>query len=224
MGDDSDFFAAPPQSNDDEGDGGAAPILLGDDGAPPVADAYDAFSAPPLVLVPEPGEDGADDPTYLGEVNETPNDDAPIIMGMEDPNNAGKTDDEGGADAAPAEPTGPSPMSKWNDEWQETLKARKEVENSRRAELVEAARVALEEFTAAREVKRQSKMTTNRQEEQAKLEAIEADLENDNSWQRVCKMIEFSHDSTKAAADIKRMRDILIGLKNDPAKAETLSN
>ena len=51
------------------------------------------------------------------------------------------------------------------------------------------------------------------------LEAIEADLENDNSWQRVCKMIELSHDSAGNTEDTKRMRDVLILLKNEPARA-----
>ena len=66
-------------------------------------------------------------------------------------------------------------------------------------------------------------MTKNREEEQAKLEAIEADLENDNSWQRVCKMIELSHDSTAKSEDVKRMRDVLILLKNEPTRAEALT-
>jgi hypothetical protein len=64
-------------------------------------------------------------------------------------------------------------------------------------------------------------MAANRSEEQEKLEAIEADLENDNSWQRVCKMIELSHDNK---TDVKRMRDIMIGLKNEPARATALSS
>jgi Clathrin light chain len=38
----------------------------------------------------------------------------------------------------------------------------------------------------------------------------------------VCKMVELSHDSTKQAQDVKRMRDILILLKNTPAKATAL--
>lgn len=117
-----------------------------------------------------------------------------------------------------------SPMQKWNDQWQETLKVRKDEENARKAQLVEQARVDLEQFQRDRAAKRETKMAKNRQDEQAKLEAIEADLENDNSWQKVCKMVELSHDSKDKAMDVKRMRDIMITLKNEPAKAETLSN
>jgi len=39
----------------------------------------------------------------------------------------------------------------------------------------------------------------------------------------VCKLIELSHDSTAKAQDVKRMRDVMILLKNEPAKAESLS-
>ena len=85
--------------------------------------------------------------------------------------------------------------------------------------MVEAARVTMETFSKDRETKRETKMAKNREDEQAKLEAIEADLENDNSWQRVCKMVELSHDSTEDAEDVKRMRDCLILLKNEPSRA-----
>lgn len=122
----------------------------------------------------------------------------------------------------PPEPTGPSPMQIWNEQWQEVLKERKDDENSKKAEYIEAARVSMEEFHAMREQKRDAKMAKNRQDEQEKLEAIEADLENDNSWQRVCKMVELQHDSLDSAADVHRMRDVFIHLKNDPVKAVEL--
>uniref|UniRef100_A0A7S3LET1 Clathrin light chain n=1 Tax=Amphora coffeiformis TaxID=265554 RepID=A0A7S3LET1_9STRA len=194
MSEDADFFSVPPSSSDAVGD---EPIILGD--APPPD-----FAAAPA----------ADESPFMGDVTDAPPppSDAPIVLGGDDEM------------PPPPESSGPTPMQKWNEEWQETLKVRKEEENARKAELVEAARVALEAFQAEREVKRQSKMTKNREDEQAKLEAIEADLENDNSWQRVCKMIELSHDSTAKSADVKRMRDVLILLKNEPTRAEALTN
>jgi hypothetical protein len=158
------------------------------------------------------------EPAYLGEVNEAPSmDDQPILLmgpsGSDDemPMEMENTSDE------------PSPMQKWSAEYQETLKDRKDAENACKAELLEAARVELELFASQREQKRESNMSTNREDEQAKLEAIEADLENDNSWQRVCKMVELSHDSTAKAEDVKRMRDVMIMLKNDQTRAQTLS-
>jgi len=122
------------------------------------------------------------------------------------------------------EPTGPTPMSIWNDEWQVTLKDRKDAENAAKAEALEKAKAEMETFQAAREAKREARMKTNRSDEQEKLEAMEADLENDNSWQKVCKLIELSHESGDDAADVKRMRDVMILLKNDEKAAAALSN
>ena len=225
MADDDNFFAVAP--SDGAPPAGDAPIVLGD--APPSSEG-DFFGAPPAT-------EG-----HIGDVNETDNafaeapaddnvfalppaegGDEPIVLGGE------PAPDDAAADAlteeaTPPVDTGPSPMQKWNDEWQETLKNRKEEENTKKAEMLEAARVALENFQKEREMKRENKMAKNREDEQAKLEAIEADLENDNSWQRVCKMVELSHDSTDASEDVKRMRDALIYLKNDAARAEVLGS
>lgn len=121
----------------------------------------------------------------------------------------------------PAAPMDPSAMQKWNEEWQVTLNQRKEEEETVKLELEAAAKAFLEEFQADKEAKRESKMAKNREDEQAKLEAIEADLENDNSWQRVCKMVELSHDGG-AGEDVKKMRDALILLKNDAARASAV--
>jgi len=122
---------------------------------------------------------------------------------------------------AEAEPTGPSPMQKWNEEWTQTLQARKDEENSTKAAMIEKAREDLEAFQKKREMAREKRMSKNREDEQAKLEAIEADLDIGNSWQRVCKMVELSQDSAGNSEDTKRMRDILILLNNDASKAQS---
>ena len=178
---------------------------------PPSGDAPPAAGEEPIILGEAPPADFATPPAeepFLGDVTEPPA--ADDVIGLPPP----VVTDNG-------EPT---PMQKWNEEWQETLKARKEEETARKAELVEAAKLDLETFQQERAVKREAKLAKNREDEQAKLEAIEADLENDNSWQRVCKMIELSHDSTAKSADVKRMRDVLILLKNEPTRAEALTN
>lgn len=184
--------------------------------AMPAGEEYDAApegDAP--ILLGGPPEEAA----YVGDVvHESSEDNNNNNMAVMMPEAASDDEEE---EAAP-ESTGPSPMQKWNDEWQETLKTRKDQENARKAELVEAAQLAMENFHAEREQKRETKMAANRSDEQEKLEAIEADLENDNSWQRVCKMVELSHDNKSDAEDVKRMRDIMIGLKNEPARAEAL--
>jgi len=231
MADEDNFFAVAPEDG--------APPAEGGDSAP--AAESDFFGAPPAVGGADSGN------AFIGDVNEAtgdenafagvPMDDAfaappaeddggAILLGGPPPETEGVDDAgvEAEAPAPPAEPTGPSPMSIWNDEWQETLKQRKQEEDDKKAEQLEDARVAIENFQKERESKREAKMAKNREEEQAKLEAIEADLENDNSWQRVCKMVELSHDSTDAAEDVKRMRDTLIYLKNDKARAEVLGS
>ena len=202
---------APPAETAAEGDftlvGEPAPApeadvpVVGDVSEVPPADmgfaaapADDAFAAPPaeetpIILAAPPAEEA-----------EIPVESEPVDM-------------------PPAAPMEPSIMQKWNEEWQVTLSARKDEENAMKAEMVEAARVYLEKFQADKETKREAKMAKNREDEQAKLEAIEADLENDNSWQKVCKMVELSQDSATQGEDVKRMRDVLILLKNEPARA-----
>ncbi|CAB9499689.1 Clathrin light chain [Seminavis robusta] len=247
MDDDNNFFAVAPPA-DGAPEAGDAPIVLGE-APPPVDGGGDFFGAPPADEAPAPGSFIGDvnetdnafaaapvddafaappaDDAFGGDAfgggdafAAPPTEDAPIILGGPPPETTGEPEEE----AEPAEPTGPSPMQKWNDEWQETLKTRKDEETAKKAELLEAARLALENFQKEREIKREAKMSKNREDEQQKLEAIEADLENDNSWQRVCKMVELSHDSTEKAEDVKRMRDALIYLKNDTARAEVLGS
>merc|ERR1712157_431545 len=116
-----------------------------------------------------------------------------------------------------------SPMAKWNQEWQVILRERKDAENAKKAEQVETARAELETFQNERYARRENRMAKNRTEEQNKLEAMEADLENDNSWQRVVKLVDLQQDSIDGGRDIGRMRDVMIMLKNDPQRAAVLA-
>jgi Clathrin light chain len=212
MSEDDMFFAGAAPEGD-------APIVLGPPSDDPfgAADNYGDYAAAP----PDYGDFGAaegESPTYLGDVNEAPpaDDRQPIVLGT-----SGSIEE---TTLAVPESNEPTPMQIWNNEWQETLKVRKDEENARKAELIEEARIALEAFQVEREQKREAAMAKNREDEQVKLEAIEADLENDNSWQRVCKMVELQHESTEKSQDVKRMRDIMILLKNEPTKAQALTN
>jgi len=116
-----------------------------------------------------------------------------------------------------------SPMAKWNAEWHVTLKERKDEETAAKAEVAEAANKDMEDFHAQRQIKKDTKMAKNRADEQQKLEAMEADLENDNSWQRVNKMVDFQQDSVEEGLDVTRMRDVMLSLKNDTALADARS-
>lgn len=181
----------------------AAPPMVGDVNEVPAEMGFaaapegdmDAFAAPPAT------------------------EETPIILGAPPAEAEIAVETEEEIPVEPAAPMEPSIMQKWNEEWQVTLSNRKDEENAMKAEMVEASRVFLEKFQADKEAKREAKMAKNREDEQVKLEAIEADLENDNSWQKVCKMVELSHDGAHEGEDVKRMRDVLILLKNEPARA-----
>ena len=228
MSDEDNFFAMPPADAPPlEGDFtmiGEAPPMESD--VPMVGDVDEADMFGEMGFAASaPSDDdlgfagGAPvDNTYASMDDDAfgapPSDDAPIILGappMEEPE-------------APEEPIAPvslepSAMQKWNEEWQVTLAERKEEENTKKAEMVEASRAFVEKFQADREARREAKMAKNREDEQAKLEDIEADLENDNSWQKVCKFVELAQDGAHEGEDVKRMRDILILLKNEPTRA-----
>lgn len=184
------------------------PILLGapqEDITPSGEYIGEIDAAPPAVMVPEA-------PLVLEPVEQ------PIILapGVEEV-------EEEEEDVLGEGNMEPSPMTIWNNEWQVLLKERKDEENAAKASTVEAADAELATFQAGRETKRDTKMARNRSDEQYKLEAIEADLENDNSWQRVVKMVELNQDAAESAQDCGRMRDVLIFLKNDVDRAAILA-
>jgi len=186
-------FAAAPT-----GDGLNQDDMMGFAGAP-VADNNDG-GVPPAIILGAPAPD--DDVVGFG-------DDA---VGVVD-------DASEDAEEPIVEKITPSAMKKYNAEFQDTLVQRKEEEEQAKMAMTEAARVYMEEFQANREAKRDSKMALNREDEQAKLESIEADLENDNSWQRVTNTVELTQDSAEDMMDTQRMRDIFILLKNEPGLA-----
>jgi hypothetical protein len=217
MTDEDNIFAMPP--SEDAPPPPEEPVYenMPDYDEMPPEDA--GFAAPP-----DQSEYMLSEDDYIGQVDETmilPGDD-PIVLAPPDDN----LDEMAMSIISPMkeeeEPTGPSPMQIWNEQWQETLLTRKDEENAKKAEFVESARLALEEFQNLADQKREAKMAKNRQDEQEKLEAIEAELETDNPWQRVCKMVDLSHDAADGSADVGRMRDVLITLKNDTAKAVEL--
>ena len=224
---DDQFFAAPPAEEAPTAGEDAGFALVGETGeaAPPAAFVGDVQEDMGFAGAAAPAEgDAFAAPPAEDAFAAAPAEDAPIVLGPPDvapadaPEAIAQAEDEAGLAAAVVSQT-PSAMTKWNEEWQVTLSARKDEENARKAELVEAARVAMEEFQKERELKRESKMAKNREDEQAKLEAIEADLENDNSWQRVCKMVDLTHDGAEDGEDTKRMRDVFIMLKNEQGLA-----
>lgn len=216
------FFAMPPGDAPVPPAEGTEPVategdftLIGEappaEGAPPMVGDVNELPAADMGFAGEPAA-----PAEMDAFAAPPAEETPIILGAPPAEAEIAVESEVPVTPAPIEP---SIMQKWNEEWQVTLAARKDEENAMKAEMVEAAKVYIEKFQADKEAKREAKMAKNREDEQAKLEAIEADLENDNSWQKVCKMVELSHDGAHEGEDVKRMRDVLILLKNEPARA-----
>ena len=53
---------------------------------------------------------------------------------------------------------------------------------------------------------------------QVKLEKLEADLESENPWERVINLVDMQAEAGKA--DMSRIKQIFIQLKNEPIKAD----
>jgi hypothetical protein len=262
MADEADFFTPPPMTGDDNNNDGGAffaapppPEYNGD--VPHVGDVYygsmpedgggggDAFfaSSPPEVVSGGIGYDsyngdiGNEGGGMVEDVNDDDDDDDAVLLNG---SSSGGKNNNNPMDKLALSSTMSTPMSKWNDEYQAILNQRKEEENSAKAGYVAKAAEDVKAFLLEREKRREARMAKNRSDEQDKLEAIEADLENDNSWQKVVKMIDLTtaagtvESSTgkkdkddKATPiipeDVSRMKDILVLMKNDPAKASAMS-
>lgn len=253
MDDDNDFFGsppamnAPPPPNDDDDDGVPAPSNDDFGGYENIGDVDFAMAANGSGDNDLEDDDDDDEDDEHGQmpselIDETPADAEDLMMGSgeasgaggpivlggpsgggealtngKDRNNAFTNNDSGAI--VPQE----SPVAKFNQEFQETLMKRKDHENTVRAAAVENAREELEVFQQQREAKREARMSKNRADEQQKLEDLEADLENDNSWQRVVKMVELQQDTVEGTQDKTRMIDILILMKNDAERAVALA-
>jgi hypothetical protein len=214
MADDAAFFAP----MDDTGD---EPIVLGAPPAEPPAGDYigEIDAAPPAQYMMHEEESMP--------FESTPFESMPAVMtappaeylapGVEE------VEEEEEVVVAPEISNEPSPMTVWNNEWQVTLKQRRDEENAQKGAAVEQAEADLANVAAQREAKREARISKNRADEQDKLEAIEADLENDNSWQRVVKMVELNQDALEDSKDCSRMKDVLILLKNDADRAAILA-
>ena len=208
MADDAAFFAPMDDTPTDE------PILLSAPPAEPPAGDYigEIDAAPAAYMMTEEAMPMESMPAvYAAPPAEY------LAPGVEE------VEDEEDVFVAPIENSEPAPMTLWNNEWQVTLKQRRDEENSQKGAAMEKAEADLSNLSAQREAKRESRISKNRADEQDKLEAIEADLENDNSWQRVVKMVELNQDALEASKDCTRMKDVLILLKNDPDRAAILA-
>jgi len=82
----------------------------------------------------------------------------------------------------------------------------------------EKAAAELKEYMERREEHKISTAARNRQEESDFLIQIAEEKDNDNPWSRVVNMIETQANADENRTDPKRLRSVLIQLKNKPLK------
>merc|ERR1719174_2890861 len=88
----------------------------------------------------------------------------------------------------------------------------------------EKAAAELKEYNERREEHKSSTAARNRQEEADFLVNIAEEKDNDNPWSRVVNMIETQANADENRTDPKRLRSVLIQLKNKPLKKAAASS
>mmetsp|Transcript_10200 Transcript_10200/g.13380 ORF Transcript_10200/g.13380 Transcript_10200/m.13380 type:complete len:205 (+) Transcript_10200:44-658(+) len=114
------------------------------------------------------------------------------------------------------EPEMRNALDDFNDQWEQELEQKKIEEDQKKMEMMEKAKQDLETFYQEKEKQTEARMSKNRNEEQVLLEQLEADLESDNSWERITKLVELQAEGGEGSVDVSRMRSLLIQLKNEP--------
>eukprot|EP00953_Heterococcus_sp_UTEX-ZZ885_P003817 2571-Heterococcus_DN1.PRE.2 len=81
-------------------------------------------------------------------------------------------------------------LNKFTAEWEGTLKEKAKLEDAKKKQALEAARADHEKFVSERQTRRDTRMSSNRTQEQVFLEQLEADLESDNPWERIVSLVD----------------------------------
>ena len=111
-------------------------------------------------------------------------------------------------------------LAQVNERNQRIVADRRAEEEARFQELKAKAEDDRNGFTNNRTDKIAIRMDTNRSEEQTLYENLEADLDSSNPWERVGKMTELRESDLKNSTDMRRMRQLLIQLKNEKGEEE----
>jgi hypothetical protein len=108
---------------------------------------------------------------------------------------------------------------KFTTQWEKKLLALDDEQRAFSKNAKEEARKELEQFQEQHYKRMDATRSTNRADESAKLEQLEADLESDNAWERVGNLVDLSEVVSKEAkekkSDTGRMRVILRQLKTE---------
>jgi len=130
----------------------------------------------------------------------------------------------GDAEVAPPEPE-PEPVQEsarivWSRKFRAIIDERATEERKLLLERREKAAAELKEYMERREEHKISTAARNRQEESDFLIQIAEEKDNANPWSRVVNMIETQANGDENRTDPKRLRSVLIQLKNKPLKKE----
>ena len=103
----------------------------------------------------------------------------------------------------------PAPQSSAMDEftrkWEAEIQAKDDEEQEAKKLAVVKARGELEKAESERLVLRDSNMAKNRSEEQLLMEQIEADMEAENPWARVIKLVDLQAEHSDKNLDVSRI-------------------
>lgn len=116
------------------------------------------------------------------------------------------------------EPDEDNALSVFNKQWMATLEEKRaaEFENEKEARAQAADDHAT--WINQRDIRLNAKKESNRSEEQEKLESVESEAENLQTWDRVAKLIDSGVEASEltTASDTSRMHKLFIQLKNEP--------
>ena len=103
----------------------------------------------------------------------------------------------------------------WNMKFRERCEAKDKEAMEKKKEILKAARDELLAWNEERQKKLAAKAEMNRQEEEKLVEGNKEDMNCENPWERVAKLVELN---AKREHDLERMKQVMIRMKNDAPK------
>ena len=124
------------------------------------------------------------------------------------------------AAAAPVVPAAPVVdefkfTREWNMKFRERCEAKDKAAMEKKQEVLKEAREELQKWNEERQKKLAAKAEMNREEEEKLIENNKEDMNCENPWERVSKLVELNAETKH---DLTRMKQVMIRMKNDAAK------
>ena len=100
-------------------------------------------------------------------------------------------------------------------QFRERCEAKDKAALEKKQEIMKAAREELLAWNEERQKKLAARSQMNREEEEKLKEGMKEDMECENPWERVNKLVEMN---VEGEHDLGRMKQVMIRMKNDAAK------